>query len=731
MGLVTELRRRGVLRMAVLYAVSAWLIMQVAEVVIGLGGLPAWTGRATLAVLVIGFPIAIALSWFYELTPDGPQLDTDIERKDSRSGNAGRRMDFVVIAVLTAAVLVFAYDKWWLDQKIDASPNSVAVLPFVNVGGTPEDEYFSDGITRTLLHAVAEVPGIKVPSPTSVFWFKGKDIDLTEIAARLKVSKVLEGSVQRSGNMLRIVAQLVEVEDGSQLWSQTYDRDLTDIFAVQDDIANQVAFAMRATVAGGQPLATLEAVTTDNFEAYDRYLQGLQQRNINSFESLMLAETLFKAALARDPAFFEARLELAYLYRDQQEGGMKTFDEAVEGVRLLLPRLIEDRADDGRVMILTAWTQFVRSVIEGDGLWDPEGHLADLQDAVRRTPNEARLYFEIQHYMRLAGRRDEALEWIEKGIAVDPLDWRLHLSRGTRMLGDRNFDEAENSLATAIELNPDGPMAYAWLAEVLRHRGQHAEAFAMFRKAIDLGPLDHTGPALMALRLYALGLVEEGDRYWRRASTLMPDDHYVRIARLYRLTLLDDSEEARTESEQLLRNGVVNNDEDLSFVTDVYLTTMDSSGRFDEALAVMEELLPGITSPNFQPVGEFQGALHALVSLTVLQVRPTEWAPDDVAAFVTRFKAATGRYVRNRRANAALAMAQGHRDLAVEYALQELEEGFELHDAIPYAVFRFSAYLKAVAQEPEVATRLEELDSKADRAGRDIAAYIKNHDLQL
>ena len=718
--------------MAALYAVSAWLVMQVAEVVSGLGGLPTWVGRATLAVLIIGFPIALVLSWFYELTPEGLQLETNVELESFRPSSAGRRFELIVMALLAAAVLVFAIDKWWLGKGIAAPANAVAVLPFVNVGGNAEDEYFSDGITRTLLHAVADVPGIKVPPPTSVFWFKGKDIGLPEIARSLKVSKVLDGSVQRSGETLRIVAQLVEVKDGAQLWSESYDRNLTDIFAVQDDIANQVAFAMRTTLADGPQNAPIEAVSTENFEAYDRYLRGLEQKNVNSFESLMLAETLFKAALARDPAFFEARLALAHTYKDQQEGGLISFNDAATGVRPLLAQLLDNRPDDGRVMNLSAWSEFVGSVIEGDDSFDLEGYLAGLQDAVKRSPNEAELYFAIQHFLRMAGRRDEVLKWIDKGIAVDPLNWRLHLSRGTQLLSEKKFDEAEDSFERAIELNPEGPLAYSWLSELLRRRGQQADSFGMLRKAIDLGPLDDTAFSLMALRLYALGLIDEGDKYRYRASALAPGPNELLLkSGLYPLTLLDDYGEASELSEQILRDGVAANRVDVSFAADVFLTTMIESGQFDQALAVMEELLPGATSPGFLAVGEFQEALYALVSLTMLQVRPTAWTSGDADAFAARWEKSRGRWVLNQRMKAALAMARGQREIAVEYALQELEQGLELHDGIPYRIFRFSAYLKSVAEEPEVSARLDELDREAEQAARDIAAYIEKYDLQL
>ena len=216
MSLLSELRRRNVLRMVVLYAVAAWLIMQVVEVLMSLVGLPLWTGQVTLVVLAIGFPIALAFSWFYELTPEGVQLDSDIDTTVSDARVSGRRMDFLVISLLTAALLVFAYDKWWLrdDVAINLSvPNSVAVLPFKNMSGNRDNEYLSDGLTETLLHALAQFPDLKVPARTSSFFFKGQDIDVRDIARQLGVSKVLEGSVQRSGGKLRVVAQLNRSRD--------------------------------------------------------------------------------------------------------------------------------------------------------------------------------------------------------------------------------------------------------------------------------------------------------------------------------------------------------------------------------------------------------------------------------------------------------------------------------------------------------------------------------------
>jgi len=197
-----------VLRMLVLYVVAAWLIMQVAEVVIGLANLPHWIGPGILGLLAIGFPIAIMFSWFYELTPEGLKLEKDIDAAESITHVTGRRLDFIVISLLCAAVILFAYDKWWTSGP---PVQSIAVLPFENMSDDASNEYFSDGISEEILNLLAQVPELQVTSRSSAFSFKGQNLDVPTMAARLNVAHVLEGSVRKSGNQLRITAQLIEV----------------------------------------------------------------------------------------------------------------------------------------------------------------------------------------------------------------------------------------------------------------------------------------------------------------------------------------------------------------------------------------------------------------------------------------------------------------------------------------------------------------------------------------
>ena len=225
MGLISELRRRNVLRMAVLYAIAAWLIMQVAEVIMDLANLPDWIGPTILGLLAVGFPIALIFSWFYELTPEGLSLEKDVDRAESITHVTGRRLDFIVISLLLAAVILFAYDKWWIGGPPE---QSIAVLAFDNMSADPDQEYFSDGISEELLNLLAQIPELTVISRSSSFSFKGKDIAIPTLAEQLNVAHVLEGSVRKVGNRVRITAQLIDARSDSHLWSASYERNLDD-----------------------------------------------------------------------------------------------------------------------------------------------------------------------------------------------------------------------------------------------------------------------------------------------------------------------------------------------------------------------------------------------------------------------------------------------------------------------------------------------------------------------
>ncbi|MCZ6517722.1 MAG: adenylyl cyclase, partial [Gammaproteobacteria bacterium] len=288
MSLYSELKRRNVLRVAIGYLAASWLLIQIVETLFPIFGLADELVRLFVIILVIGFPLILIFSWLYELTPEGLKLEKDVDRTVSEAHHTGKRLDRAIIVVLTLALGYFAFDKFVLDPARDAAreetvarqartdalvesygENSIAVMPFVNMSDDASNEYFSDGISEELLNLLAKIPQLRVISRSSAFSFKGKDVDIPTLAEQLNVAHVLEGSVRKAGNKVRVTAQLIEARSDTHLWSGTYDRELDDIFAIQDEIAAKVVEQLKITLLGSAP----ETRKTDP-EAYALFLQA-------------------------------------------------------------------------------------------------------------------------------------------------------------------------------------------------------------------------------------------------------------------------------------------------------------------------------------------------------------------------------------------------------------------------------------------------------------------------
>ena len=361
MSFFEELKRRNVIRVAVAYGVGAWFILQLSDVVLENISAPEWVMQTIMLILLIGFPLAVIFAWAFEMTPEGLKKEKDVDRSQSITNVTGRKLDRMIIGILTLAVGYLLIDKLVLqdvptppepagiaateitapvEDAAESSP-SVAVLPFVNMSGDKENEYFSDGLTETLLHMLAQLPDLRVAARTSSFAFKDQNKSVSDIAATLGVAHILEGSVQKSGERVRITAQLIRADDGFHVWSQNYTRPLDDIFAIQDEIANDVASALDASLLSNSA-RPLRGVETSNLTAYDSYLKGLEQQAIFSYASLSAAESHFKQALARDPSFTDARLSLARNYLLKNETGLIENQETIELVEPCWLRCVND-----------------------------------------------------------------------------------------------------------------------------------------------------------------------------------------------------------------------------------------------------------------------------------------------------------------------------------------------------------------------------------------------------
>ena len=335
-----ELKRRNVVRVAIAYAIVSWLLLQIADVVLDNIEAPTWVFQAILLLLVIGFPVAIIFAWAFELTPEGIKKEKDVDRSESITHITGRKLDFAIIGVLAITVVYFVAEQFfWADDRATESQinASIAVLPFVPLSSGEDDGYFADGLTEEILNALTQIPELQVTARTSSFFFKGQNIPVPEIATRLNVAHVVEGSVRRDGDRVRITAQLIHASSDRHLWSQTYDRTFQDIFAIQQDIAENIAEALNV-VLDNNARRDMRNAGINDVEAFIAYQKGLEayataHRNVrDASKSLVIANAYFDQALEVAPHLTSARLmkadraghaliEIAIRQRDEEYPG--------------------------------------------------------------------------------------------------------------------------------------------------------------------------------------------------------------------------------------------------------------------------------------------------------------------------------------------------------------------------------------------------------------------------
>jgi len=446
MSIFRELKRRNVLRMAVLYAVVAWLIMQVAEVIIGLANLPEWIGPIILALLAVGFPIALVVSWFYEVTPEGISLEKDVAAAESITHVTGRRLDFLVISLLCAAVILFAYDKWWMRGPPE---KSIAVLAFTNMSNDPEQEYFSDGISEELLNVLAKIPGLRVAARTSSFQFKDENRDIIDIGQQLSVTHVLGGSVRKAGGQLRITAQLIDASNGFHLWSKTYDRELANIFAVQDEISAAIVNALKEHL-GLQVAAAPRVIATANTEAHEAYLRGrylVVQRN---WADVAGAVREFEKAITLDPeyALAHAELAMAVVLLDPFDDDL-TLTEAIARAT---PHAELAMALDSSLAEAHAATGFVLWNQEGENL---EEVLTQFEQAIQINPNYSIVYNWMGGLLSDdLGRYKEAFIATETALRLNPLSRPANYNYIMSLINRNRLDEADRKIEKLAAIHP-------------------------------------------------------------------------------------------------------------------------------------------------------------------------------------------------------------------------------------------------------------------------------------
>jgi TolB-like protein/Tfp pilus assembly protein PilF len=590
MSLFNELKRRNVIRVAMAYVVAAWLIIQVVETILPAYGMGDAAIRLVVSLLTVAFIPTLVFSWVFEITPEGLKREVDVASENSITRFTGKKLDRIIMVLLALGMSYFAFDKFVLDPVEDVEiaesahqegrseaitesygDKSIAVLPFVNMSSDPEQEYFSDGISEELLNLLAQIPKLRVISRSSAFSFKGKDIPIPTVAEQLKVAHVLEGSVRTSGNRVRITAQLIEARSDSHLWSESYDRELDDIFAVQDEIAAAISEAMKVTL-----MPDVETVMqpmnreTAKPAAYDAYLQARELVHLRGKENLEQAVSHLERSLRLDNDFAPAHAQLA----------------------IATTLLVDHPAAYGALSL-----EEVR-----------RRALPHLDRAQALEPNSAEAYGGRALLAHFSSDLNSMIEYARKSLAsnpsnVDAMNW---LYAGLIALS--RYEEADATLEQMLEIDPltiIGRLNYiGWLCSVGRVQEAHAMADQLLDKSLEFGYLAHADASL----IYE-GRIAEGLAWALRAPA---GNFYITFAFIWTGEFDEarrneesqdfwvDLAEGRFEEAIRTAKGKMQmdpeNEETIANVADMlYL-----AGRVDEALPLYEQVLE--FAPKGRPI---------------------------------------------------------------------------------------------------------------------------------
>jgi adenylate cyclase len=528
MSFIAELKRRNVVKVAVLYVVAAWLLLQVADVLSSLLPVPDWTGSLVFILLVLGFPPAIIFSWVYEITPEGIRREKDVDRSQSITPETGRKINILMIVLLIVAIAVMIVTRVWQPATPGPAvavtgapegttapdeggqetgsltpgipPLSIAVLPFVNMSSDPEQEYFSDGLSEELLNLLTQVPELTVASRTSAFSFKGKEATVGEIAAALNVAHILEGSVRKSGNQIRITAQLIDTTRDVHLWSETWDRQMGDVFVIQDEIAAAVTDQLKVTLLGHGP----EAAETDP-ETYNLYLRARHLERQGSKEGMSQAVDLYEKALGIDPEYAPAWVGLAVAYTNM--AGTRTIDrdEGYAEAKAATDQALAVDPDNAEALAILGW---IARQFDGDFAKSADYY----RKALALAPNNIRVLNGSAVLLQDLGRIDESLRVYRELARRDPLSTTAHHNLAIGYFAAGDLEAAKAQLDEALTLSPDMILARIWRARIYAMQGEYQQALDAFNAVADLTGDEGYRLAAEAGNFPEMGRTEEGDR---------------------------------------------------------------------------------------------------------------------------------------------------------------------------------------------------------------------------
>ena len=537
-NIFAELKRRNVYKVAVAYGVVAWLVVQVVSTVLPVFHAPEWVAQTVVVIVILGFPIAPVIAWAFEMTPEGMKRTKDVPAPEKLPHWSKRKFIavFATLALIAAALLGWQllgrpamrdWERRSAESEVKAGrparatavpEKSIAVLPFENLSSDKENAYFADGIQDEILAKLANIADLKVISRTSTTKYKSRPESLRQVGLELGVVNLLEGSVQRSGNKVRVIAQLIDSRNDADLWAQTYDRDLADVFTIQSEIARAIADQLQAKLSPNEKKAIEQPPTTD-LAAFDLYSRAKSLLltvtfSVTAEPDLRKAIELLDEAVKRDPSFFDAYCQLAWAHElvyavlgfDHTAARLALAEAAVQAATRLRPDAAE--------------THLARAQYLYNGLRDYAGALAELEIARQALPNDPRLFALTGYILRRRGQQEEGLQNVQRAVELDPrnFDTLQQIAVSYQLLG--RYAEAIAALDRASAIVPDN----------VETRANRAE-FYLFWKA-DTRPLHQTIDAILGQGSEPLSVRRPAGSLalWPSAIRLRPNEHSSRWA---------------------------------------------------------------------------------------------------------------------------------------------------------------------------------------------------------
>jgi TolB-like protein/tetratricopeptide (TPR) repeat protein len=627
LSIFAELKRRNVFRVAIAYAVASWVLMQVVDVISPVFEIPEWAPKLIIIILAVGLVPVLVFAWAFELTPEGIKKDADVDRSVSVARQTGRKLNYVTTGFLVVAVILLLADRQLRPVVVDNAElvaeatseesnneNSIAVLPFVNMSSDKEQDFFSDGITEEILNALASVQELKVAGRTSSFAFKGQNDDLRRIGDALGVENILEGSVRKSGATVRITAQLIRVDNGFHIWSETYDRELTDVFAIQDEIANEILNQLRSKLLPDAAVVANAQRTSP--EVYELYLQAKQRIYTRIGAEIETAVEELDQAIQLDQEYaptFAQRGIATMLLSDQQYGSIpddeanrrakRYLDQALkldpnlaeawaglglyhsnmpQGTDVAIDALVKALAINPNLIDASNWLQ-IALVAAGD----VQGALKILEEIAERDPLYRPAFTNAIPMFNSVGRPDKAEALLKRMAALNPDNPDLLVAKATNFLFSGRSGEGLQLMEQRRELGNMNGVAKVFLSIGLMNTGQ-------FERATTEG-----SPFLQPAALYSTGRKDEAfELAHEQARAGNPGNYFNLLVRANRDQDLVDYVEERWPSLSAFASEYPGNRNGYDLMADIALAYSRTGhvARFDEAMRFVDQRITGLAA---------------------------------------------------------------------------------------------------------------------------------------